>query len=113
MHQVEASILHAFCLVIDVASAAVILGYCTVAFINAIRSGTATEAQGIVARGALLGMSIKLLGTALKTIEVQTWNQIGLFAVIFCLRIILKRIFQLEAKIAVRGSSSGDAILDS
>jgi hypothetical protein len=45
-------------------------------------------------------MSIKLVAATLKTIELQTWNQIGLFALIFLLRAILKRVFQLENKIA-------------
>ncbi|MGO9571376.1 MAG: DUF1622 domain-containing protein [Desulfomonilaceae bacterium] len=102
MHQLETSILNVFCFVIDTASALVIVGYCTLAFITALRSGRTTEAHGIVARGAILGMSIKLVGTTLKTIELQTWNQIGLFAVIFLLRTILKKFFQLENKIAAR-----------
>jgi len=68
----------------------------------ALRSGRATEAHGLVARGALLGMSIKLVGTCLKTIELQTWNQIGLFLVILALRTILKRVFEAEDKISAR-----------
>jgi hypothetical protein len=89
-------------LAIDSASALVILGYCTVAFITAVRSGRPTEAHGLVARGALLGMSIKLVGTCLKTIELLTWNQIGLFLVIFALRKLLKLIFEAENKIGTR-----------
>ncbi len=102
MHQLETSILNVFCLVIDATSALVILGYCVAAFITTVRSGMATEAHGIVARGAILGMSIKLVGTALQTVELQTWNQIGLFAVILLLRIILKKIFEMENKIVAR-----------
>lgn len=56
------------------------------------------EAHGIVARGAILGMSIKLVATTLKTVELQTWNQIGLFAAILVLRAILKKVFELEKK---------------
>jgi len=107
VHQFETSILSALCLVFDVASAAVILGYCATAFIQAVRSGTPTIAHGIVARGALLGMSIKLVGTSLKTIQIQTWNQIGLFFAILFLRIILKRIFVLENKIVSREEQPG------
>jgi hypothetical protein len=47
-------------------------------------------------------MGIKLVAATLKTIELQTWNQIGLFALIFLLRTILKKVFQLENKIAAR-----------
>lgn len=92
--------MNAFCFVTDTASALVIVGYCAVAFVQAIRFQRATEAHSIIARGAILGMSIKVVGTCLKAIELQTWNQIGLFAVILVLRTILKRIFVLENKIA-------------
>lgn len=99
MHQLETSILNAFYLAIDSASALVILGYCVTAFIMAVRSRSAGEAHALVAKGALLGMSMKLVGACLKTMELQTWNQIGLFLAIFALRAILKRIFQAEEKI--------------
>jgi uncharacterized membrane protein len=99
--------LSVFCFAIDTTSAFVIVGYCTVAFITALRSGRTTEAHGIVARGAILGMSIKLVGTALKTVELQTWNQIGLFAVIMLLRTILKKFFELENKIGARKEQAG------
>jgi hypothetical protein len=99
LHHLEASILNSFCFSIDSASALIILGYCLTAFITAVRTGRATEAHGLVARGAILGMSVKLVGTCLKTMELQTWNQIGLFLAIFALRIVLKRVFALEDKI--------------
>jgi hypothetical protein len=95
----ELPIVNAFCFALDSASTVVIVGYCIVAFIAAFRSGRATEAHALVAKGVLLGMSIKLVGACLKTIELQTWNQIGLFMVILALRTILKRFFQMEAKI--------------
>lgn len=102
MHHLETSILNGLCLAIDSVSALVILGYCTAAFVAAVRSGRPTAAHGLVARGALLGMSIKLVGTCLKTIQLQTWNQIGLFLVLFALRKLLKHIFEAENKIASR-----------
>jgi hypothetical protein len=102
LNHLETSVANAFCLAIDSVSALVILAYCAIAFITAVRSGSPAEAHSLVARGALLGMSIKLVGTCLKTIQLQTWNQIGLFLVIFALRVILKRIFQAEAKISAR-----------
>lgn len=106
MHQLETSILNVFCFVIDTTSALVILGYCTAAFITAVRSGRAMEAHGIVAKGAILGMSIKLVGATLRTVELQTWNQIGLFVVILLLRTILKKVFELENKIAARNEQA-------
>ena len=40
----------------------------------------------LVANGALLGMNIKLVGAFLKTMELQTWNQLALFVTILALR---------------------------
>jgi hypothetical protein len=44
-------------------------------------------------------MSIKLVGACVKTIQLQTWDQIGLFLMIFALRAMLKRVFLAEEKI--------------
>ncbi len=102
MLQIETSILTAFILIIDLASAGVIVGYCAAAFVAAVRSGSAADAQLIVARGALLGMSMKTVAALLKAIELQTWDQILMFALIFVLRAVLKKVFQLESKITPR-----------
>jgi uncharacterized membrane protein len=54
-----------------------------------------------------MGMSMKLVAATLKTIELQTWNQIGLFAAILLLRTILKKVFALENKITFRKEQAG------
>jgi len=56
------------------------------------------HAQFIVAEGALLGLSFKLAGTLLKTIELHTWNQILIFSTILSLRTLLKKLFTWEKK---------------
>lgn len=99
MHHLEASIVNAFCLAVDSVSALVIVGYCVVAFVTGVFLRSPTRPHNLVARGALLGMGIKLVGTCVKTIQLQTWNQIGLFLAIFALRAILKGFFVLEEKI--------------
>jgi uncharacterized membrane protein len=106
MHHLEISLFGSFCLLIDLVSALIIIGYCTVAFLNALRFRTSAEAHALVAKGALLGMNVKLLAAALKTIELQSWNQISLFAAILVLRTLLKRTFQRENRIPVRSSHS-------
>ncbi len=100
MHHLEASIVNAFCLAVDSISALVIVGYCAVAFVTGVYSRSPTRPHNLVARGALLGMSIKLVGACVKTIQIQTWNQIGLFLAILALRMILKRFFVMEDRIA-------------
>jgi hypothetical protein len=81
-------------------SALVIVAYCTAAFVAAVRLGTTAKARIILTQGAILGMSIKTIAACLKTIELQTWNQIGIFAAIFLLRTTLKKVFVWESKIA-------------
>lgn len=100
MHHLEASIVNVFCLAVDSISALVIVGYCVVAFVTGIYLRSPTQPHNLVAKGALLGMSIKLVGALLKTIQLQTWNQIGLFLAIFALRMILKQFFVMEDRIA-------------
>jgi len=105
--QIETSILKAFILLIDVVSAGVIIGYCAVAFVTAVRTRSPAEAHLIVARGALLGMSMKVAASLLKTMQLQTWEQILMFVLIFALRKILKGVFQMESKIPGRREPSG------
>jgi hypothetical protein len=96
LHHLEASIVNAFCLAVDFVSAIVIVGYCVAAFVTGVYSRSPTQPHNLVARGALLGMSMKLVGACVKTIQLQTWNQIGLFLAILALRMILKRSFVME-----------------
>jgi hypothetical protein len=59
----------------------------------------------LVANGALLGMNIKLVGAFLKTMELQTWNQLALFATILVLRVVLKKVFKNQKLISTVGSA--------
>ncbi|MDQ2885502.1 MAG: DUF1622 domain-containing protein [Chloroflexota bacterium] len=42
------------------------------------------------------GLSFKLAGTLLRTIELRTWQQIFMFVAIFALRTLIKRLFTWE-----------------
>ena len=53
-------------------------------------------ARLLVADGAISGLSFKLAGTLLRTIELQTAQQILMFVSIFALRTVLKRVFTWE-----------------
>ncbi|HEY4036334.1 MAG TPA: DUF1622 domain-containing protein [Ktedonobacteraceae bacterium] len=46
--------------------------------------------------GVVTGLSFKLAGTLLKTIQLHTWQQILMFVAIFTLRTVLKRVFTWE-----------------
>ncbi len=80
-------------------SALVVFGYCAAAFLTVVRHGDRSRAHSLVAQGAVLGLSIKVVAALLKTLELQTWNQIGLFLVIFALKTLLKKIFVAENKV--------------
>ena len=49
-----------------------------------------------IAQGVLTALGFSLAGTLLKTIALQTWPQIRLFAFVFILRQLLKRVFLWE-----------------
>ena len=55
-----------------------------------------------IAQGVLIALGFSLAGTLLKTIALQTWPQIRLFAFVFVLRQLLKRVFLWE-ELAIRG----------
>lgn len=55
-----------------------------------------------VAQGVLTALGFSLAGTLLKTIALQTWPQIRLFAFVFVLRQVLKRVFLWEESIRGR-----------
>jgi uncharacterized membrane protein len=73
-----------------------IVGYIVAAIIVLLRTGNITQARLLAADGAIMGLSFKLAGTLLKTIELHTWQQILMFAAIFALRYGLKRLFTWE-----------------
>ncbi|MEO6888418.1 MAG: DUF1622 domain-containing protein [Ktedonobacteraceae bacterium] len=81
---------------IEFIGALLIMGYVLGAIIILLRTGNITRARLIVANGVITGLSFKLAGTLLKTIELHTWQQILMFVAIFALRTVLKRLFTWE-----------------
>src|SRR5438270_14013616 len=81
---------------IEFIGALLIVGYIVAAIISLLRSGNIVRARLLVADGVITGLSFKLAGTLLKTIELHTWQQILIFVAIFTLRTVLKRLFTWE-----------------
>ncbi len=81
---------------IEFAGGLLIVGYILVALFSVLRSGNIIQARLIVADGAITGLSFKVAGTLLKTIQLHTLQQILMFAAIFTLRTLLKRFFTWE-----------------
>src|SRR5690348_2839346 len=82
--------------IIEFVGGSLIVGYIVAAIVTLLRGGGITQARLLAADGAITGLSFKLAGTLLKTIELHTWQQILVFIVIFALRTLLKRLFIWE-----------------
>lgn len=82
--------------IIEFIGALLIILYLLAAILALLSGKSVTEARLIVADGIITGLSFKLAGTLLKTIELHTWQQILMFAAIFALRTVLKRAFVWE-----------------
>jgi hypothetical protein len=87
---------------IEILSSAVIFGYCVAGFAVFIKGRDRLRTQILVANGTLLGMNLKLVGALLKTIELQTWNQLALFVVIFALKTVIKKVFLRQNLISTK-----------
>jgi hypothetical protein len=96
------SILAGSILSIEILSSVIIFSYCVAGFVIFMKGRDRLRIQIIVANGTLLGMNLKLVGALLKTIELQTWNQLALFVVIFALRTIIKKVFQRQSLLAMK-----------
>ncbi|MEI6135527.1 MAG: DUF1622 domain-containing protein [Desulfomonile sp.] len=96
------SILSSSILSIEIVSSVIIFGYCAAGFAFFISGKDGFTIKTLVANGTLLGMNLKLVGALLKTIELQTWNQLALFVVIFALRTIIKKVFRRQNFLATK-----------
>lgn len=82
----------------EMAGALLIVGYCAAAAITLLRTRSPETARLLVIQGSLWGLSVKMAGALLKTIELQSWAQIGAFAAILGLRTLIKRVMTWEAR---------------
>src|SRR3982751_671185 len=84
---------------IELAGSIIITGY-AVAAVAALRHWKQRDclhrARLLLSDGVLLGLSLKVAATLLKTLMLRSWSQIGLFATILALRTILKWLFTWE-----------------
>lgn len=83
-------------LVIQLGAALVITAHLAAALLTLGRTRCIPLARLHAADGVIAGLGLLTAATLLKTIELRTWAQIGLFAVILSLRIGLKRFFAWE-----------------
>jgi len=84
---------------IDLISAWVIGYHALWALLALARRGGTDKARLIIADGVLAGLGFSVAGTLLKTIALQTWEQLGFFTLIFALRTALKKVFAWERRL--------------
>lgn len=89
--------------VIETAAGMVLAGYCTAAFSSIWRRWSPDRARALVAEGALTALGFIVCATLLKTLLLSSWQQIGIFASVFSLRTVMKRIFAAEARLVRPG----------
>ncbi len=83
---------------VDMLAAIVIVYHVYLALLDMGRGRGSDPPRLRIARGVLLALGFSVAGSLLKIIALQTWPQIRLFAFVFLLRTLLKRVFQWEAR---------------
>lgn len=81
---------------IEFAGALLIVGHCAAGLVELARSRNLAAARLLVIQGSLWGLSLKTAASLLKTIEIQSWEQIAAFTAIFALRTLVKRVMTWE-----------------
>ena len=82
--------------VIEFVGALLISGYLLAALMALLRRRDVRQARLLVTDGVIYGLSFKVAGSLLKTIELHTWQQILMFAALLVLRTGLKQVFVWE-----------------
>ncbi len=94
---------------IELAAAAVVFFHAAWAIGVLVRWHDSDRARMIIADGVLAALSFSVAGTLLKTIGLESWEQIRMFAFVLGLRTLLKRVFQWEQRTLGRRVGGGAA----
>ena len=90
--------------VVELAAGVVIAGYGATALVTLVRTRDVDRARLVMADGVVTGLGVLVVAALLKMIILETWSDIGLFAVILSLRTLLRRLFDWEkGRLARRG----------
>jgi hypothetical protein len=84
---------------IEISGALIMSFYMVAAIYSLAITRSVRRARFVVSRGAITGLNFAAAATALKLVELWTWNQIAMAASIFALRIVLKQAFINEQKL--------------
>ena len=72
------------------------MGYVLAALLALARQHGLERCRLLLADGAVFSLGFKTAASLLKTLELNTWHQIGAFAAVLTLRTVLKRAFAAE-----------------
>lgn len=81
---------------IEFIGALIIIGSLLASLVIIVQTRNVERGRYLVTAGVLAGLSFKVAGTLLRTIQLQTWHQILMFIAILALRTVLKRFFVWE-----------------
>jgi len=81
---------------IELTGSLIIVGYVVAALWLVARRQGFARARLTVAQGALYGLAFKVAATLLKTIVLHSLDAIAIFAAVFALRTLIKRVFAWE-----------------
>ena len=81
---------------IEAAGSALLVGYVLAALLALARQHGLERCRLLLADGAVFSLGFKTAASLLKTLELNTWHQIGAFAAVLTLRTVLKRAFAAE-----------------
>jgi uncharacterized membrane protein len=105
MHLAEWLGFRAWIAVIQFGAAVLIAGYAAAAVATLVRTRNVERARLVMADGVVTGLSVLVIGALLRMIILESWQDIGLFAVTLGLRTLLKQLFVWEeAHIARRAA---------
>lgn len=89
----------------EITGSIIIAIFCMRAAIRLIRKHEISQAQRLIADGAILGLTWKTAAALGRTMVIASWQSIGSFAAILALRIVLKKIFTWELNVALQKQS--------
>ncbi len=90
------SLIAAAALAIEAVGSALLLGYVLAALVALARQHGLERCRLLLADGAVFSLGFKTAASLLKTLELNTWHQIGSFIAVLTLRTLLKRAFTAE-----------------
>jgi uncharacterized membrane protein len=89
-------VIHDLAMLIEAVGSLLLCGFVVAGGIDALRGRAPEHVRLLLADGAILALSFKVGAALLTTMDLPDWNRIAVFAAIFALRTVLKRVLVAE-----------------